>query len=117
MLNAVGIILYEQINNSFVCAFVFTGNEVLVPLTSSMYVTGRLADANNVLVDIGTGYYAQKNIEDAKDYFKRRVEYVTEQMEKIQQIGLEKSKMREMTVDVIEMKIQSQVQKELSERA
>ncbi|KAG7211612.1 hypothetical protein KM043_010867 [Ampulex compressa] len=85
------------------------GNEILVPLTGSMYVTGRLADTNNFLVDIGTGYYAQKGIEDAKDYFKRRVAYVTEQMEKIQQLGLEKSKIREATVDVIEMKSQSQM--------
>lgn len=69
-----------------------------------MYVNGKLTDANNVLVDIGTGYYAEKNIEDAKDYFKRRVEYVTEQMEKIQQLGLEKSKLRETMVDVIEIK-------------
>lgn len=97
--------------------YIFAGNEILVPLTSSMYVTGKLADANNVLVDIGTGYYAEKSIEDAKDYFKRRVEYVTEQMEKIQQLGVEKSKMREATVDVIEMKIHSQMQKENAERA
>ncbi|XP_032684075.1 prefoldin subunit 5 [Odontomachus brunneus] len=93
------------------------GNEILVPLTSSMYVTGKLADANNVLVDIGTGYYAEKGIEDAKDYFKRRVEYVTEQMEKIQQLGVEKNKMREATMDVMEMKIHSQMQKENAERA
>lgn len=88
--------------------FVFTGNEILVPLTSSMYVNGKLADANNVIVDIGTGYYAEKNIEDAKDYFKRRVEYVTEQMEKIQQIGLERSRLREAAVNTIEKKLQTQ---------
>lgn len=71
-----------------------------------MYVTGKLADANNVIVDIGTGYYAEKNIEDAKDYFKRKVEYVTEQMEKIQQVGLERTKLREATLDLIEARIQ-----------
>ncbi|XP_053974025.1 prefoldin subunit 5 [Hylaeus anthracinus] len=86
-------------------------NEILVPLTGSMYVAGKLADTTNVLVDIGTGYYAQKSIADAKDYFDRRVAYVTEQMEKIQQLGLDKSKVRDATVDVIEMKLQSQTQK------
>jgi len=72
-----------------------------------MYVTGKLADANNVIVDIGTGYYAEKNIDDAKNYFKRKVEYVTEQMEKIQQVGVERTKLREATMDIIEAKIQS----------
>lgn len=80
------------------------GNEILVPLTGSMYVPGRLADTKHVLVDVGTGYYAQKNVDDAKDYFNRRVAYVTEQMEKIQQLDKEKSKIRDETVNLIEMK-------------
>ncbi|KAL6262115.1 prefoldin subunit 5 [Pogonomyrmex barbatus] len=83
------------------------GNEILVPLTGSMYVSGKLADANNVIVDIGTGYYAEKSIEDAKDYFKRKVEYVTEQMEKIQQVGIERTKLREAAMDIIEARLQS----------
>lgn len=84
-----------------------------------MYVTGKLADTDTVIVDIGTGYYAQKDIQGAKDYFKRRVNYVTEQMEKIQQIGIEKSKIREAIMDVMEMKIQGQMatQKEIPENA
>lgn len=93
------------------------GNEILVPLTSSMYVNGKLADANNVIVDIGTGYYAEKSIEDAKDYFKRRVEYVTEQMEKIQQIGIERSRLREAAVDTIEKKLQTQWEEKSAGRA
>ncbi|CAN7980000.1 unnamed protein product [Ixodes pacificus] len=36
------------------------GKEILVPLTSSMYVPGKLADVNKVTVDIGTGYYVEK---------------------------------------------------------
>lgn len=36
------------------------GKTILVPLTGSMYVPGSLVDVNNVIIDIGTGYYAQK---------------------------------------------------------
>lgn len=36
-----------------------------------------------------------QNIDSARDYFKRKVTFVTEQMGKIQAIGLEKSKIRE----------------------
>lgn len=83
------------------------GKEILVPLTGSMYVPGKLVDTEKVLIDIGTGYFAEVNVQQAKEYFKRRVVYVTEQMEKIQFIGQEKSKIREATVDVMEMKVQA----------
>lgn len=36
------------------------GKTILVPLTGSMYVPGTISDTDNVLIDIGTGYYAQK---------------------------------------------------------
>ncbi|XP_077048905.1 prefoldin subunit 5, partial [Agelaius phoeniceus] len=36
------------------------GKDLLVPLTSSMYVPGKLQDTRTVLVDVGTGYYVEK---------------------------------------------------------
>lgn len=33
---------------------------ILVPLTNSLYVPGKLMDAEHVIVDIGTGYYVKK---------------------------------------------------------
>ncbi|CAH1407673.1 unnamed protein product [Nezara viridula] len=85
------------------------GSSIMVPLTGSMFVPGTIADSEKVLVDVGTGYYLNMNIESARDYFKRKVTFVTEQMEKIQNIGLEKSKIREAIMDVMEMKIQAQL--------
>lgn len=91
-----------------------------------MYVPGTLVDTKNVIIDIGTGYYAEqvclkliyiswilylfffKDVPAAKEYFKRKVAFVTDQMEKIQQVGLEKSKIRDAVVEVIELKVQSQ---------
>jgi prefoldin alpha subunit len=40
------------------------------------------------------GHWAQ-NVEQAKSYFKRKVKFVTEQMEKIQMLGIEKSNVRD----------------------
>ncbi|MCJ1380502.1 subunit of tubulin prefoldin [Xylographa soralifera] len=37
-----------------------TGKHLLVPLTTSLYVPGALADAENVMVDVGTGFYVEK---------------------------------------------------------
>jgi prefoldin alpha subunit len=35
-------------------------NTILVPLTNSLYVPGKLSDLENVIVDVGTGYYVKK---------------------------------------------------------
>ena len=70
------------------------GKDVLVPLTGSMYVPGKLTNANKVVVDIGTGYYVEKPSKQAKEYFDRKVKYVTENMERVQAIGNEKAKIR-----------------------
>jgi prefoldin alpha subunit len=37
-----------------------TDAEILVPLTTSLYVPGKLADRQKVIVDIGTGFYVEK---------------------------------------------------------
>ncbi|XP_056638804.1 prefoldin subunit 5 [Diorhabda carinulata] len=88
------------------------GQEILVPLTGSMYVPGKLHDTNNVIIDIGTRYYVEKDVEGAKDYFQRKVKFVTEQMEKIQWLGLEKSKIRDAVVEIAEMKVAQQQQQQ-----
>lgn len=36
-----------------------TGQPLLLPLTSSLYVAGTLASTDSVLIDIGTGYYME----------------------------------------------------------
>lgn len=37
-----------------------TDKQILVPLTTSLYVPGKLADTQNVIVDVGTGYFIEK---------------------------------------------------------
>nr|CAG4636724.1 EOG090X0NBB [Eubosmina coregoni]SVE70226.1 EOG090X0NBB [Eubosmina coregoni] len=83
------------------------GSEILVPLTGSVYVPGKITKPELPLVDIGTGYYAENTIEQAKNYFKRKVKFVTEQMEKVQVLGLEKSRVRDAVQEVMELKAQA----------
>ena len=49
------------------------GKQVLVPLTGSMYVPGKLSDTEKVVVEIGTGYYVEKDIPAAREYFAGKV--------------------------------------------
>jgi len=92
-------------------------NEILVPLTGSMYVPGKLSNPNKVLVDVGTGYYLEKDIEPAKEYFTKKVKYVSEQIEKVQGIGNEKNKIREAVMDVMEAKLQGQFAQQQAAKA
>uniref|UniRef100_A0A8B9NPR4 Prefoldin subunit 5 n=2 Tax=Accipitriformes TaxID=2558200 RepID=A0A8B9NPR4_9AVES len=71
------------------------GKDLLVPLTSSMYVPGKLSDVERVLIDVGTGYYVEKTADDARDFFKRKIDFLTKQMEKIQPALQEKHAMKQ----------------------
>ena len=59
-----------------------------------MYVPGLLTQPEKVVVDIGTGYYVEKDSSAAQEYFNRKVKFVTENMERVQAIGNEKAKIR-----------------------
>lgn len=83
------------------------GKEMLVPLTTSMYVPGNLVDVNKVIVDVGTGYFVEKDVPSAKDYFKRKINFVTQQMEKIQRLANEKITMRDAVIEIMEAKLQA----------
>lgn len=89
----------EQINDDW------TNKEILVPLTGSMYVKGVVNKIDKFIIDIGTGYYVEKDITTSKDYFKRKVDYVQEQMDKIDTLGRQKSKVLNAVIDVIEIKV------------
>lgn len=84
----------------------------LVPLTGSMYVPGTFQDVEHFFIDIGTGYYVEMDLDKSKDYFQRRVEFVTEQMDKIEKLGIEKSKVRDAIQEVMQIKIQALAQQQ-----
>jgi prefoldin alpha subunit len=44
----------------------------MVPLTSSLYVPGRMDDSSKVLVEVGAGYFIEENVEKAKEYCERK---------------------------------------------
>ncbi|NXK57215.1 PFD5 protein, partial [Chauna torquata] len=62
---------------------------------ADMYVPGKLSDVERVLIDVGTGYYVEKTADDARDFFKRKIDFLTKQMEKIQPALQEKHAMKQ----------------------
>uniref|UniRef100_A0A4W3HLS5 Prefoldin 5 n=1 Tax=Callorhinchus milii TaxID=7868 RepID=A0A4W3HLS5_CALMI len=71
-----------------------------------MYVPGKLNDVEHVLIDVGTGYYVEKTVEEAREFFKRKVDFVTKQIEKIQPALQEKFTMKQAVTEMVHQKIQ-----------
>ncbi len=78
---------------------------ILVPLTGSMYVPGKLKDAEKVLVDVGAGYYVEKSTKKGGEFFQRKIDYVTKNLEKLQEALITKRKMREEVVALMQLKV------------
>lgn len=51
---------YDHTNPRSISTNHLSGKTILVPLTNSLYVPGKLSDPENVIIDIGTGYYVKK---------------------------------------------------------
>ncbi|GLC43080.1 hypothetical protein PLESTB_000865200 [Pleodorina starrii] len=61
-----------------------TGQAIMLPLTSSLYVSGEVDDVEKVLVDIGTGYYVEMTTADAVKYYERRIKTLQENVGTVQ---------------------------------
>ncbi|CAG9464231.1 unnamed protein product [Pedinophyceae sp. YPF-701] len=82
------------------------GKPMLVPVTSSMYVRGTLADTSNVLVDIGTGYFAEKDVNAAADFCARKVKMLRGEAEKVQAVVQAKQQQHMQISQIAQMKQQ-----------
>ena len=62
------------------------GREIMVPMTSSLYVPGVMEDNSNVLVEVGAGYFVEKNTTDATAYCERKIKGLSENSSKVGQL-------------------------------
>ncbi|KAL0636268.1 subunit of tubulin prefoldin [Maublancomyces gigas] len=58
---------------------------------ASLYVPGTLSDTENVLVDIGTGYYVEKSAAEAEKFYNGKVEALTKNLGDLERIITQKS--------------------------
>jgi prefoldin alpha subunit len=100
---------------------------ILVPLTNSLYVPGKLADAENVLVDIGTGYFVKKvrvrvrafrrahssrpqTRPQAVKYYQAKVELLRKNLEALQDTIAKRQENLNAVTGILQQKVQAQVQ-------
>ena len=80
-------------------------NAMFIPLTNSLYVEGTWNDNNQVLIDIGTGYYIKQPINDAQEFFKRKMTYVKQAMDQVQKSLIEKRNQLDYLVETLQTKL------------
>lgn len=80
------------------------GVDIMVPLTGSIYVPGKVKDTDAVLVDIGTGYYVEKKPSEAAEFFGRRAGILKQEGEKTAAALTEKRQHLEAVSAVLQKK-------------
>ncbi|CAE6465057.1 unnamed protein product [Rhizoctonia solani] len=87
---------------------------LLVPLTNSLYVPGKLVNTENVIVDIGTGYYISKTRPEATKYYQTKVDFITSNLNTLQTTIESKQQNMNYLLQVMQAKMQAgrQVQAE-----
>lgn len=78
---------------------------MLVPLTSSLYVPGTLASTSTVLVDVGTGFYVEKGIDDAKAFYEAKISDLGNSLKDLEKIVNQKSNNLRVVEDVLRQKV------------
>ena len=83
------------------------GKEVMVPLTESLYVPGMIH--NEVMIDIGTGYYVPRTSEQAQAFMDRKIKFLDERLGQLQAVIIQKHRESQQCLRVLQQKIQSSV--------
>ncbi|SMN22012.1 similar to Saccharomyces cerevisiae YML094W GIM5 Subunit of the heterohexameric cochaperone prefoldin complex which binds specifically to cytosolic chaperonin and transfers target proteins to it [Maudiozyma saulgeensis] len=64
---------------------------LLIPASSSLYISGHIKDNTKFMVDIGTGYYVEKDSKDAIAFYEKKIEKLNNESTQIQNIIKDKS--------------------------
>ena len=81
------------------------GTRMLVPITSSLYVPGETTQLSNVLIDVGTGYYIEKSVDEAQAFLDRKIAMIKAQAGNVQQVASMKQQNLQGTMNVMNQKV------------
>ncbi|KAH8425926.1 subunit of tubulin prefoldin [Aspergillus melleus] len=83
-------------------------DDILVPLTSSLYVKGKLADREKVLVDVGTGFYVEKTPQKAIEFYDEKIKSLDANLLELEKIVQTKSSQQRLFEDALRQKLLSE---------
>lgn len=84
------------------------GKQILVPLTTSLYVPGKLVSTETVLVDVGTGFFVEKTPPAARDFYTAKVEELGKNLQDLEGIRQQKNGHLNVVEDVLRQKVVSE---------
>lgn len=85
-------------------------NKVMIPLANSLYVPGTVVDSDKYLMELGTGYFCEKNGEQSIALIERKTQLVVDSIKKIEEVGMSKRQQLSGVEQVMRMKLQQQQQ-------
>jgi prefoldin alpha subunit len=86
------------------------GTPLLVPMTTSLYVPGKLASNDTVMVDVGTGFYVEKSVAEAKTFYEGKVGELNGNLKDLEKILNGKSQNLRIVEEVLRQKMASEQQ-------
>lgn len=81
------------------------GRDLLVPLSGSLYVPGKVKSNDKFLVDVGTGYYVEKLGVDAIKFYEAKMAQLNKDSTKVTEIVTEKSRTVQRLDQVLREKV------------
>lgn len=81
------------------------GDNIMVPLTGSVYVSGAIGEVEKMLVDIGTGYFVYKTPKEATTFFAKRATILKEETDKASSAHTVKRQQLEAVNAVLQRKV------------
>ncbi|KAK6454111.1 subunit of tubulin prefoldin [Scheffersomyces xylosifermentans] len=93
-------------------------DDLLIPLTSSLYLPGKSLKKNEFLVDIGTGYFVEKSAKDAKQVYEFKINKLNDDAKKLKDILVQKNEILNSVNLVLRKKmIEYESQQEAAQKA
>lgn len=83
------------------------GKEMLVPITESMYVKGCVEETKRPIIELGNGYFAETSVDNATQFFSRRVSRLNAQQEQLRTSFREKQQQYQLVVSIANQKLQA----------
>ncbi|VEU22780.1 DEKNAAC103854 [Brettanomyces naardenensis] len=106
---------YKECHENVQRVNVSPNQEIMVPLTASLYLPGKIKDNDKFLIDVGTGYYVEKSSEEAVKFFDGRLSKLNQDSTKLTQLIREKLQLVQRVDEVLREKLAVQ-QKEIEKQ-
>ena len=69
----------------------YQDKEILVPMTSSLYIPGKCCDVKRVTVEIGANFFVETTIDKADKFCDRKLESIKKNLDKIDDLNKKKN--------------------------